>query len=394
MNKHILLSIISIWLLYCNSCKEDKMSPLNNDQAPAPVSNVVVESTPGGAKISYMRPKDNDLLYVKAVYTIRSGVEREVKVSYYLNSLSVDGFPDTASYTVNLYAVSRGEKVSAPVAVQVKPLTPPVKETFRSLSIGATFGGARVRFVNNAEADLAICVLTEDATGDLIPAETYYTKRKEGVFAARGFNTQKRKFAAFVRDRWNNHSDTLYAELTPLFEQKLEKSKFREVDLPTDTYQAHMGKIPNLWDDKLGKSGDRIFHTKPGSGLPQWFTFDMGVTATLSRLKLHHRDGGTDGPYTGGDPKIYEIWGCNNPAANGSWDGWTLLMRCESIKPSNAPDGTVTTEDKQFATVEGEDFDFPPDIPPVRYLRFKTLKVWGALDHMYIAELTFWGNPQ
>jgi Domain of unknown function/Domain of unknown function (DUF4959)/Domain of unknown function (DUF5126) len=386
MNKYIIY--LALLCLCC--CKEDTMNPLNKDQAPGPVTHVTAESISGGAKISYNRPKDNTLLYVKAVYAIRPGVEREVKASYYQNSLTIDGFPDTLDYPVKLYAVSRGENASTPVTISIKPLTPPVKEVFRQLKISATFGGVRINFVNTAEADIVISVLATDSTNDLVPAETFYTKRREGTFAARGFNTTKRKFAAFVRDRWNNHSDTLYAELAPLFEQKLEKTKFREVDLPTDTYAGHIStKIPNLWDDKLGGN---IFHTKPGSGLPQWFTIDMGVTATLSRFRLHHRDGTTDGPYTGGDPKVYEIWGSNSPATDGSWDSWTLLSRFESVKPSGLPEGTVTTEDKQFATVDGEDFDFPANIPPVRYLRFKTIRVWGALDHMYIAELTFWGN--
>ncbi|NLR77032.1 DUF5000 domain-containing lipoprotein [Chitinophaga eiseniae] len=386
MNRYI----IYVVLLCLCCCKEDGITPLNKDYAPGPVTHVVATSIPGGAKISYSRPKDNTLLYVKAVYAIRPGVEREVKASYYQNNLTIDGFPDTLNYPVKLYAVSRGEHVSEPVTISIKPLTPPVKEVFRQLKISATFGGVRINFVNTAEADIVIAVLAADSTNDLVPAETYYTKRKEGTFAARGFNTTKRKFAAFVRDRWNNHSDTLYAELAPLFEKQLEKTKFKEVDLPTDTYAGHIGtKMSNLWDDKLGGN---IFHTKPGSGLPQWFTMDMGVTATLSRFRLHHREGTTAGPYTGGDPKIYEIWGSNNPANDGSWDSWTLLSRFESVKPSGLPEGTVTTEDIQFATVNGEDFDFPANIPPVRYLRFKTIKVWGALDHMYIAELTFWGN--
>lgn len=382
--------IVYIGLLCLCCCKEDLLRPLNKDEAPGPVTNVQVENISGGAKISYNRPKDNNLLYVKAVYAIRPGVEREVKASYYQNKLTIDGFPDTLSYPVQLYAVSRGEKASDPVTISIKPLTPPVKDVFNQLQIAATFGGVRINFVNAAEADIVISVLAADSLNDLVPAETFYTKRKEGTFAARGFNTTKRKFAAFVRDRWNNHSDTLYAELSPLFEQKLDKAKFKEVDLPTDTWQGHIStKIPNLWDDKLGGN---IFHTKPGSGLPQWFTMDMGVKATLSRFRLHHRDGTTDGPYTGGDPKIYEIWGSNSPANDGSWESWTLLSRFESVKPSGLPEGTVTTEDKQFAVVDGEDFDFPADIAPMRYLRFKTIKVWGALDHMYIAELTFWGN--
>ncbi|MGF6930486.1 hypothetical protein QFZ48_005986 [Chitinophaga sp. W2I13] len=391
MKKYIIPVLLCAGL-YC--CKEEGVQPLNKDQAPGPVTNVRAESIAGGANISYSRPKDKDLLYIKAVYSIRPGIEREVKASYYQHMLTIDGFPDTLEYPVKLYAVSRGENISEPVTISVKPLTPPVKQVFQQLTLAATFGGVRVNFVNNSEADVVITVLAADSTNDLVPAETFYTKRKTGTFAARGFNTTKRKFAAFVRDRWNNHSDTLYAALSPLFEQKLEKTKFKEVDLPTDTYAGHISsKIPYLWDDKLGNAGTSIFHTKPGSGLPQWFTIDMGVTATLSRFKLHHRDGSTaDGSYTGGDPKIYEIWGSNNPSSDGSWDNWVLLSGFESVKPSGTPDGTITTEDKQFATVDGEDFDFPPDVPPVRYLRFKTVKVWGALDHIYIAELTFWGN--
>lgn len=388
--------IIYAGLIFLCCCKEDAMSPLNKDLAPGPVTNVKVENISGGARISYSRPKDNNLLYVKAVYSIRTGVEREVKASYYQNNLTIDGFPDTLEYPVTLYAVSRGENSSTPVTISVKPLTPPVKEVFQQLKMSATFGGVRIDFVNKAEADIVISVLATDSTNELVPAETFYTKRKEGAFAARGFNTTKRKFAAFVRDRWNNHSDTLYAELAPIFEQKLEKTKFREVNLPTDTYEGHISsRVSKVWDDKLGGNGTTIFHTKPGSGLPQWFSMDMGVTATLSRFKLHHRDAETGaGCYTGGDPMVYEIWGSNDPATDGSWDSWTLLASCESVKPSGAPEGTVTTEDKQFATVDGEDFDFPVDVPPVRYLRFKTIKVWGVLDHMYISELTFWGNVQ
>ncbi|MDQ0107562.1 hypothetical protein J2T02_002681 [Chitinophaga terrae (ex Kim and Jung 2007)] len=381
-----------LYLLCCSlmfACKEDKRQPINQDSAPGPVSNVTAENIAGGARITYNRPKDESLLYVKAVYNIREGVQREVKASYYQNTLTVDGFPDTVAYTVTLYAVSRGEKASAPVTVTIHPLTPPVKAAFETLEMTNTYGGVRVTFVNDAEADLVLTVLATDSTQELVPAETYYTKRKAGAFAARGFDTTSRKFGVYVRDRWNNHSDTLFATLKPMFEQKLDKSKFKEVDLPTDTYQPHIGKFNQLWDDKLGGN---IFHTKPGTGLPQWFTIDLGVKTTLSRFKLHHRDGTFDGPYTGGDPKIYEIWGSNNPPSDGSWNNWELLSRFESVKPSGLPEGTVTTEDKQFAVTDGEDFDFPPDIPPVRYIRFKTIKVWGALDHMYIAELTFWGN--
>ncbi|WP_165500439.1 DUF5000 domain-containing lipoprotein [Pedobacter psychroterrae] len=389
-----LLSICLV-IIMITGCKQMKTEPFNkSDSAPAPVTNVKVVSLPGGASISYDRPEN--MMYVKAVYSIRPGVERETKATYYKNSLTIEGFPDTKEYEVKLYAVSRGENASEPVTIKVNPLIPPVMTTFESLKFEAIFGGIRIGFSNQSEAELVVNLLTQDSIGDYVPAETFYTKRKEGFLNARGYESAPRKFAAFIRDRWNNHSDTIYTEATPIFEQQLDRTKFKELRLPTDTYVSHCcgnGMI-SIWDGAWNNG--TVFHTKPGTGLPQWFTFDLGVTVNLSRFKFYHRLGGgqqsTDGAYTGGDPKIFELYGSNSPPQDGSWANWELISEFESIKPSGSPVGTVTTEDFQFAVVNGEDFDIPPGTPKYRYIRWKTNRVWGALDHHYIAELMFWGS--
>src|SRR3546814_8332243 len=97
------------------------MSPVNtNDKQPVKVSNVEVENLPGGAKISYTLPTSENILYIKAIYEIRDGVEQEVKSSYYNRSLLIEGFPDTQEYDVKLYTVSHGEVESEPLTVQVR----------------------------------------------------------------------------------------------------------------------------------------------------------------------------------------------------------------------------------------------------------------------------------
>lgn len=392
MYKYIGLIFLVGSLLAFISCKQEPISPINDDKAPEPVSNVEVQNIPGGAKITYDLPKSENLLYVKAVFPIGEENKREIKSSYYNSSLTVAGFPDTSEYQGKLYAVSRGENESEPVTVKIKPQTPPVQEVFKTITMQETFGGVRVDFTNENEANVVLTVVAADSLGDMASATKYYTKRREGTFAARGFPAEQRKFGVFVRDRWNNRSDTVFTELVPLFEEKLDKTKFREVNLPTDTYQQHCcgGGMTDLWD-KVWNNGNNTLHTKPNTGIPQWFTFDLGSKARLSRFKIHHRSGGA---YKAGDPKVFEIWGSNAPAQDGSWDSWTKLGTFESIKPSG--EETPTAEDIEYATVIGQDFEFPnpENAPAVRYLRFKTTENWGGVTYIYLSELTFWGSVQ
>jgi len=398
MKRYIIFASILCSCLW--SCEPEALKdPIDGDgNTPGQVSNIQVKNIAGGATISYDIPYDRNLLYVMAEYTLQDGTIKQVKASYYDSSVTVEGFPNTDPRTIQLYAVSRNEKASEPVAVTINPLTPPVQATFNTLKMEATFGGVRLYFDNDAEANLVLTILGYNADGELKPAQVYYTKSIQGNFAARGFLPEKQQFAAFIRDRWNNLSDTLYGEYTPLPEQLLDKTKFKEVKLPTDTYTPHSGfKGPSaLWDDKYN-GGGTVFHTSPGSGLPQWFTFDLGETVKLSRFKMYHRRSGGqgvfDGAYTGGDPKEFELYGSNDPASDGSWDSWTLIGTFKSRKPSQSPNGVVTDEDFQYAVVNGEEFDIlQSNDVPYRYIRFKTNRVWGALDHLYMEELTFWGD--
>lgn len=390
----LLLAVVIVGIIQCTDDVDRGIPTLKDDAPPSPVTDVQVEPIPGGAILSYTLPKSDNLLYVMAEYTIGDKLF-EKKSSFYSNNLTVEGFPDTKQYNLKLYSVSRSGTKSAPVSVKINPLTPPVVATFNSAVLEPTFGGVKVKFENESESELKLVVLTTDSLGDLYPADIYYTKRKEGSFSVRGFSPELRKFGFYALDRWDNYSDTLFVELEPWFEEQLDKFKFKPLMLPTDTYEAHASAsftLERLWDDVWGTNA--AFHTKPNTGIPQWFTFDMGQTARLSRFKFYHRlagssGAGADGQYSAGDPQILEVYGSNNPASDGSWDSWTLLGQFESVKPSG--DAKWTSEDIQYACFDGEDFEFEnPGI--YRYLRFKILKNWGGVSYIYIAELTFWGE--
>lgn len=393
MNKsyRVFWSVGCVLLLVLACSREKYVGPLEGGPGPAPVSDASFRALPGAAVIKYKLPSSENLRYVKAVYEIRPGVQRESISSQYKDTVLVDGFPSVKEYEVKLYAVSEGEKLSDPVSIKVTPLTPPLLEAFHSLSFSETFGGTTITFDNSGEASLAVTLLTPDSAGRLREVETYYTKALQGRHSLRGFPSQPRLFGAVIRDRWGNYSDTVTKTLTPVFEELIPKNLFKIVALPTDVAGGHGGAtwtLDKIWDGAFG-AGSLQFHTRPGSGIPQWFTFDMGRLCYLSRYKFYHR-AGNQYVYQLGAPRKWEVWGsATAPDPSGGWNGWTKLMDCESYKPSG--EGPITAEDVSYAVDQGEDFVFPEQTP-VRYLRFKINETWGYLDYIYIAEMTFWGD--
>src|SRR3546814_1111972 len=79
----------------------------------------------------------------------------------------------------------------------------------------------------------------------------------------------------------------------------------RGVTLPTDAPLGYGGNIFGLFD---GNVNSGHYHTGDAARMPQWFTFDMGVTAKLSRLTWFMRPGFF---YSLHNPRIVEIWGTN-----------------------------------------------------------------------------------
>lgn len=390
MKKLIFILTVCIFIIIIHACKQDAgVETLNNDGvAPAPVTNGIVENLPGAATITYTLPNDLDLLYVKALYTTKQGVVRETKATYYNNSLTVVGFGDTEAYEVKLYAVDKGENVSTPLTVTVHPQKPTFLYVRDSIRVAPDFGGINVSFKNNGRNSIAIVVLSIDSLGNFVPFNTFYTDLQKGDFTTRGFNAVKGKFGIYVRDRWDNRSDTLIVEMTPFFETKLDRLKMKGLILPNDAPLGYGGNIAYLFD---GFTSGGYYHTGDAARMPQWFTYDMGITAKLSRLSWWMREGSFY--FSLHNPKVVEIWGSNNPSLDGSWTNWVLLATHEQIKPSGLPAGQLSQADVD-AAVAGETVNFPLSAPAVRYIRFKTLKNWSSGSYVNFMEISMWGSPQ
>jgi len=370
-------------------CQEDKLGPVVNDGTPpGAIRHAEAEALPGAVVITFTPPSDPDLLYVKAVYTTKDGQNRETKASYYTNKITIKGFADTSLYDVNLYAVDKGENNSPPYTITVRPERPPYLLVRDSIKAVADFGGLNVQFVNQLREDVAIITLGNDSLGNFVPVNTHYTNIERGSFSTRGFPAQPTTFGICVRDRWNNLSDTLLFTLTPYHEVRLDKRKIKPVVLPNDAPLGYGGNVTYLFDDIIGNNG--WYHTSDQSRMPQWFTFDMGTKAKLSRLVWYMREGHY---YNLHNPRTVEIWGSNNPSPDGSWDNWVLLKSHEQIKPSGLPPGQLSQADIDAAEA-GETVSFSLDVPEVRYIRFKTLRNWSNGTYVNFNEITLFGSPE
>jgi len=396
INKNLLLFLLSLTIAF-SGCKEDELGPLeNNTTPPGKVANVSVTNGPGNASITFSLPADKDLLYVKAVYYLANGQEMEVKTSYYGNTLLVEGFGDTNEHEVKIYAVNRSETPSEPTIVKVKPLENPIWGVYRSLKAVADFGGLNFKGSNPSKADLAIEVLIL-SKGKYVPtAKNIYTSAIDIDQSVRGLDTLSQKFAITIRDRWLNYSDTLFTTLKPLYETALPKSGYKEVILPTDTPQEYGGTgVAKMWDGNI-IDWPSVCLTKPSVLTPQWVTFDLGKVATMSRIVVwnypEYLNAGRT-YYYGGNLKDFEIWGTDNPPADGSFNNWVMLGKYSSTKPSKSAYGVQTSEDYAFANA-GISYNFAVGLKKVRYIRIKSINNWQGNTFMSVSEVQLYGDPR
>lgn len=386
MKKLSILYLFAITVIAFVSCEELEHKPISsNTQTPQPISSPKVINKPGGATITYNLPDEEDILYVKAEYELANGRQYESRSSIYNDFIEVDGYGDTNEHVVSLYTVNRGGKTSEPTKVNIKPSTPPVYSVYNTITMNPDFGGVKFTWENENNAPLSFLILSNDpVTGELLPVETVYSGTTKGEYTLRGYDPEEREFAIVVRDRWDNFSDTIKTKTTPLFEMKLDKSKFNEIILPGDhDFNGWSGRYERVYDGLPNTYN----HSSAGTGWPHVFTLDLGVIAKLSRVNVLARQ---DRPFEHGNPRIMEIWGiAEEPPTDGSWDGWTKLRDLNSTKPSD--DGGTSDEDAAQHK-NGEEFSFDLMTPSVRYVRFIIHETWGLTGFVTIAELTFYGQ--
>ncbi|NDV65281.1 DUF5000 domain-containing lipoprotein [Bacteroides sp. 224] len=398
--KKIVYTIITSLLFLASGCGDDieTRKPFGGDdgRVPGKVTVDSYEEIPGGVKIKFIAPNDEDLMYVKVHYKLDNGKDMEARASLYSDEILVEGFGNTESKNLRISAVDRHENEGESTSFDVIPGTPACITAYEELKTGPTFGGIFINTTNDHTNYLMLDISTKDEDDKWYTVHTEYTSMKGIEFRVRGFAAEPRDFKISIRDLWGNSSETYSTNITPLYEEKLDLTKFKALVLPGDLKVDVYGPMENLFNgnnrwDEMNLAHSQDFNPDE---FPVWFTFDMGQVATLSRFTYWQRlMNNGDFLYDNGSIKEWEVWGSADvPDQSGSWDGWTKLMDCESIKPSGWPSGSKSEEDIEYAR-RGEEFEFPMGTPAVRYIRFKINSTHTGAGLVVMQQLWFYGTP-
>lgn len=396
--RYWLFSTAALVLLLVNSCDDSEFRETTGASTGTPlqVSEIQVTNLPGKATIRYALPDDPGLLYVRAKYTLSNGRKMDVKSSYFVDSLVVEGFADTNEHDIELYSVNRQGVYSKPVTVTIKPLEAPIWSVLESINIRDAFGGYKLTALNKAKESIGILIMEQNVykEWEVNNNLSVYTSTDTILSQRTGMDTVTRSYAIAIRDRWNNYTDTLYKEINPIYEVELNTANFRHFPLPGDPGQQPGASVANMWDKRYGWPVSFSSLAAETLNVPSIVTVDMGVSAKLSKVWIRPFLELSNLYYGFTTLRHFELWGSSSPNLNGDLDGtWTRLGTYEMKKPSGLPGNTETASDQEAAAA-GFFYEIDLNAPKIRYLRIRCLVNWAGSCPQSVDELKVFGDPR
>jgi hypothetical protein len=400
----VMMLTAGLWITSCS--EEMSIGQTSTDSVPpSPLSGVDVEELPGGAKITYVLPKEKDISYVKGELESQ-GKRRVIRSSVYDNFLIVDGLGSTDPVEITLTLIDHSENASEPVKKTFTPGKPPIEIIFETMTLTPDWGGVLLQWNNPTAVEIGVTLFALDSLGEYDKGQTYFTLANRHIF--RGYEAVERKFGVQITDKWNNVSPIKEQTLTPVFEKLLSRLKYKQKILPYDNSSDNGGGqvFSKIMDGQKTNTGMNSWHTKEnqpsdqiGYTMPVLFTLDLGVEAILNRFILWQGRYSETFLYAHHNPKTFEIWGTTEiptDKPNEYWredwkNDWIQLGDLEIIKPSGLPLGTRSDADNAAANA-GHEFYVPNE--RIRYVRFSVTSTWiGNRDNtVTLHELEFYGN--
>jgi hypothetical protein len=385
--------IIALMIAFvaCNKDEEADMTP------PGIVSNVSIEPLNGGAKITYKLPEDNDILFVKASYTSSLGKEVFKVGSLYNSEIEIDGFNDINEHQVMLEVFDRSGNASEPVFASFVPLKSHIQLVQESMVLTADFGGVRVEWDNVSEKSVFTYLSYTTSQGNEVTRILSSDRAHEKV-VVRGMDTTLTEFFVQVEDFYGNKTETASkGSYKPLFEEKIDKSKWKLVSTLSIDGNAWEGRTEYLWDDVVDtkesaedNSYCMIWRNRNGGQLnyPLDIVIDMNASVVINRFTVWQRAFwyGNESDYyyyQSENFKSFDLYTSNDLI------NWQMIGEYSLDDPKDA-NGKVPSAAIEEA-ISGHGFELDQYPQPFRYLKFSITENYGSEEYVNISELSLFG---
>lgn len=395
-NKYIYILLLAAFAF--TACNEEVL----DTTAPGKVTNISYKPTNGGAILTFTAPDDDDLLYVKAVYTNSLGKEVFKVTSHYGDSIEIDGFREATPQKIKLYAVDRSNNISEAAEIEVTPMKSFIYLVQESIQMKEQLGGVRITWENPDRKTVFVYVNFSKA------GKTYErilsSALSDPVLMIRGLDPEEYSFSVTVEDFNGNKTDKMdVGTYKPLLEQKIDKSTWKVLQNLSVDGDKWEGTLASFWDDVVDtkESGSDnsyfIINRDDNGGMLKWpldIVVDLNKTVVVNRFVVWQRafayvNAEQNGVST--DYYYYKEENMKSFSVSVSTDKltWTSLGVFDIGDPRDA--SGVISPAKYKEAVDGHEFNLESVSQPFRYMKFSVLSNYGSETNVYGSEITLYG---
>ncbi|GAP72926.1 DUF4959 domain-containing protein [Candidatus Symbiothrix dinenymphae] len=397
-------------------CDESKRFEINYSDGTPPGKPEILgwRAVNGGGVIHYRVPEDEDLLSIDASYTNpQTGAEVWFSTSYYVDSITVIGFPDSVALTVQVYAVDRAGNRSASVPVDITPDKPAVQLISQSLQVKGGFGSFYVDWKNTLKQNVNVYLdysyklkgqpVTKRSIVSSVNEDVREFVRMEDIPETEPITVNMR-----VEDRYGNSNVLAPATVYLKHDEIIPKDNWFLPKELSDTLRVRMGffggyfktggriLIDGIYDGDGGRNDNFTKGGAYGGVKPVNFLVDLGEEWELSRIVTHQfadykneLERGEYGYYKDKNIKRYKVY-----IYHADTEEWEMIRDHTIQVPSLA-----TERQYIVAGLAGDMTYFYPDeiefTEPTRWFRYEMI---GCFDgdiqtfNFALSEITLYGR--
>ena len=388
---------IMVIMVILIGCEETKRFEISSGITTPPGQPIFIESEPlnGGARVFFLPPADENVLYVEASYIGEAGKRLRFAASYFAPSVDVLGFGKKGEHTIELCAVDRAGNRSTSVTVTVESLEPPAVSVAKSVKVLSSFASMMMKWRNDFSEPVYVIVdlsyIYAGARREYSTVLTTSQSETRLIDNLRLYADEQVSVKVSVKDKYNNvipANDTVIVLLT---DAKIDKEKWSVLppgSLMGGILQVNGLRINSVIDGVIDIDVENFFHTYQDN--PWNLIIDMGEKYEISRIVTHQRWSGyfsTFGAvnfqgnlYRGDNVLTYNMY---------RWDDNTNTWELMSRRAINEPVVNLETEYTTLGKAGDMAFIYPEEpkfSAPTRYFRLE------ALDGKYISEITLYGR--